>query len=164
MTISSLRRSEAPRAKARGFHSSGANPAPSIPALKNGALGRRGKEEIPCKVKLITGLLYKDAGTFEKAKGRLIRFFGKTDLESAELEFTHTRYYEDEMGPGLKRRFLSFERPANLDGIYRAKIITNSIEKMFSVSGKREININGNYRSCDTAIRQQQDTLQLGPR
>ena len=35
--------SEAPRAKARGFHSSGANPAPSIPALKGGALGRRGK-------------------------------------------------------------------------------------------------------------------------
>ena len=36
-------KSEAPRAKAHGFHSSGANPAPSIPALKGGALGRRGK-------------------------------------------------------------------------------------------------------------------------
>jgi len=43
ITVVEYQESEAPRAKARGFHSSGANPAPSIPVLKGGALGRRGK-------------------------------------------------------------------------------------------------------------------------
>ena len=64
----------------------------------------------PEKVKLVIGLLFSDIEKYYSVKKRLIKLFGRADFESESLDFTHTRYYVEEMGEGLKRRFLSFER------------------------------------------------------
>ena len=97
------------------------------------------------KVKLIAGLLSNDIGTIEKAKAVLAGAFGRIDSESPVLDFTHSDYYRKEMGPGLKRVFLSFQRLFDLKDIYRVKLKTNLLEKKLMKGGKRAVNIDPGY-------------------
>lgn len=97
------------------------------------------------KVKLIVGLLSREAAAMEKAKRMLAGMFGKIDFESPPLDFTHSSYYKEEMGDNLKRKFLSFERLFSLRGIYRVKLKTNNLEKKFLNHGRRLINIDPGY-------------------
>jgi len=97
------------------------------------------------RVKLITGLIYRDSEQYLAIKPFLLRAFGPIDYESEELAFSHTDYYENELGTGLKRRFLSFSRlipPQKLAGI---KVRTNKFEKQKALKGKRTINIDPGY-------------------
>jgi hypothetical protein len=97
------------------------------------------------KVKLVTGLLFKDVEVMEKAAAKLAGIFGAIDLESDTLDFTHSGYYAGEMGDDLKRKFLSFKKLIDLKDIYKVKIKTNLLEKEFLVSGKRKVNIDPGY-------------------
>ncbi len=97
------------------------------------------------KVNLIVGLLSSDINALAGARDSLYRLFGPTDLESPVTDFTHTDYYEAEMGPGLKRQFLSFKKLFSLNGLDKAKLKTNNLEKKFSKSGKRTVNIDPGY-------------------
>jgi hypothetical protein len=101
----------------------------------------------PCgKVKLITGLISNDTALFDKVRRILEkRFRNPVDFESDTLDFKYTDYYNNEMGPGLKRRFLSFRKPVPLEGIEKVKLASNKIEKKFSVNNKRRINIDPGY-------------------
>ena len=99
----------------------------------------------PEKVNLITGLIYNDKTVAAKALKDLIRVFGDIDLESPEIDFTYTRYYDAEFGKNLKRKFLGFKKTAGLDGIHKTKLVTNKLEDKYSISGKRRINIDPGY-------------------
>jgi hypothetical protein len=81
------------------------------------------------RVKLICGLLVREAPVLEKAKTRLVETFGPSDLESPPFAFDCTDYYEREMGPGLKRTFLSFASLVHADGLAATKLATNGIER-----------------------------------
>ena len=111
-----------------------------------------GKIHIPEKVKLTVGLISGDAGLFIKIKKILEKRFGRVDLESDTLDFDNTSYYEKEMGEGLKRKFLSFGKPVSLKNIYKIKLYTNSLEKRFSESGKRSINIDPGYLNLSRLV------------
>jgi hypothetical protein len=94
---------------------------------------------------LITGLIFKDIDLANRAQGELEDIFGAVNKKSPVLEFDKTRYYEDEIGAGLKRRFLSFKnmiRPEDPAGI---KITTNGIESRLRVKGNRAVNIDPGY-------------------
>lgn len=104
-----------------------------------GRLSRAGK------VKLIVGLLSNDTSLFPRVRKALERAFGPVDFESPFLEFSHTDYYEDEMGSCLKRKFLSFAKLADPAKIYKAKIRTNSIEENFARMSRRRVNIDPGY-------------------
>ena len=97
------------------------------------------------KVKLFTGLLAADLDILDAVKKPLTKAFGRIDFESPVWEFTHTGYYEKEMGRNLKRKFFGFERYVNVKNIYKAKLRTNLIERRFSRSGSRTINIDPGY-------------------
>lgn len=99
----------------------------------------------PAKVKLIVGLLYSDTEKYRAVKNVLIKLFGNTDLESGPITFNHTSYYTAEMGPELTRRFLSFERPVKLEGIYAVKLKTNRLENSYAKNSRRTINIDPGY-------------------
>lgn len=98
-------------------------------------------ERRPRRVKLFVGLLLGDIALLPKVKRALVRSFGPIDYESPISEFTHTEYYTEEMGPGLKRIFLGFERLLRLEKIYRCKLGTNSIERRFAKNGRRNVNV-----------------------
>ena len=105
-----------------------------------------GKARPPEKVKLIAALISNDTVLFDKIKSILEkRFLNKVDFESPVLDFTHTDYYNDEMGLGLKRKFLSFKKTAPLKNIEKVKLLTNEIEGLNSFAGKRRINIDPGY-------------------
>lgn len=99
----------------------------------------------PHKVKLIVGLLSNDAEAVRKAEAMLAGAFGRIDLESAVLDFTHSDYYAKEMGRSLKRKFLSFQKLLDLKDIYKVKLKTNMLEKRLLKSGRRSVNIDPGY-------------------
>ncbi len=104
-----------------------------------------GRERLAARVKLFAGLIYADTSRYSESRRLLERVFGRSDYESAELDFTHTDYYEPEMGRALKRRFISFGKPADPEGICKVKLVTNRIEKRLSTAGKRLVNIDPGY-------------------
>jgi len=95
--------------------------------------------------KLIVGFIYKDEKDLKRVELILSRRYGPVDHRSPELSFTYTKYYEDEMGSNLKRRFVSFGRLLLTDRCWRVKLFTNRIESRFSAKGKRVINIDPGY-------------------
>lgn len=97
------------------------------------------------KVKLIVGLLSNDLEAIKKAEAMLAGAFGRTDLESAILDFTHSDYYAKEMGNNLKRKFLSFQKLFDLKDIYKVKVRTNMLERKLLKLGKRSVNIDPGY-------------------
>ena len=100
------------------------------------------------KVKLIVGLLSNDAAVMSKVAAALARIFGSVDFESGILDFTHSDYYRKEIGIGLKRKFLSFQKLLSLKDIYKVKLKTIRLEKKFLSDGKRRVNIDPGYLDC----------------
>ncbi len=97
------------------------------------------------KTKLIIGFIFKNEAVLSKAIDILRKYFGKIDFESQIIDFNFTTYYQKEIGTGLKRKFISFNKlidPAKLPDI---KILANKIEGKFSVKGNRCINIDPGY-------------------
>lgn len=80
-----------------------------------------------------------------KAITTLKKRFGGIDFESEAMRFDYTDYYDEELGTGLKRKFISFKKlvdPGDLAGIKRC---TNRIETSISAAGKRSVNIDPGY-------------------
>jgi hypothetical protein len=63
------------------------------------------------------------------ARDQLQEKYGPISLISNDFEFNHTKYYEKEMGPGLRKRFLAFENVVGSDCLPDVKNFTNSLEK-----------------------------------
>jgi len=82
----------------------------------------------PKPVKLIVAMLSARADGLGAAADRLRQTYGPTDATSEIMPFDFTHYYDEQMGAGLRRQFLTFERlisPAELVAIKRA---TNRME------------------------------------
>jgi len=82
----------------------------------------------PEDVKLIVGMLSAFPKAFELARSSLCDHYGPVDLESPPIPFNFTRYYESEMGPGLVRRFLAFQRLMDPAALADVKLHTNRLE------------------------------------
>ncbi len=105
---------------------------------------------LPKPVKLIVGLLSSDEDLLRRAQHLLTKKYGPTDLESDLVPFLETDYYEPEMGPNLRRRFLSFERLMRADDLPRVKNETNKLETAIAddtldPSISRPVNIDPGY-------------------
>lgn len=97
----------------------------------------------PKKEKIIAGFIYSSDDDYRSAAGILAEKFGAIDFDSLEKRFEHTDYYEDEMGKGLKRRFVSFAGLADPGELSAIKIFTNGVEEKFLFEGtsRRRVNI-----------------------
>jgi len=106
-------------------------------------------------VKLICGLIASQEKHFGRAKDDLMSLFGDIDLESVEFAFNLTEYYERQLGPGLKRKFLSFRiliRPEELSEIkHRTNLLEEEIQKNF-LEDHRIINIDPGYITASALI------------
>jgi hypothetical protein len=97
------------------------------------------------RVKLITGLIYRDSQQYLAIKPFLLRAFGAVDFESPEIPFNYTDYYKNEFGDGLTRRFVSFSRLISPAALAAIKIRTNRLEQKQARRGKRTVNIDPGY-------------------
>jgi len=104
-----------------------------------------GKIKPPLPVKLFFAEFTAYPELFLQAEERLQELFGDIDYHSPIFDFTHTHYYEKEMGTNLKKKFVSFKKLIPPQDLADIKITSNRIEEEFSVEGKRRINLDPGY-------------------
>ena len=106
----------------------------------------------PPSAKLIAGLLFNDFAVRDQALETLFRRYGPFDFLSEPQHFTHTTYYNREMGPNILRQvcsFLNLVRPEDLPDV---KLYTNQLETHLSQDGKRRVNIDPGLLSEERLI------------
>ncbi|MBM3248828.1 MAG: DUF4416 family protein [Candidatus Omnitrophica bacterium] len=101
----------------------------------------------PQKVKLFFGFISKDEVLFLQTERILFKKFGPIDFMSRMIPFDYTSYYNEELGDGLKRKFVSTKRLIAPEKLADIKLFTNKIENKFSFHNKRRINIDPGYVS-----------------
>ncbi len=103
------------------------------------------RPSLPEPVQLFIGILAPSDRRLSDIKERLVRCFGPMDLESDGFPFDVTDYYEPEMGPGLLRWLVSFERLISPEEIVEVKLESNRIEEEFEAGGRRSVNLDPGY-------------------
>jgi len=104
----------------------------------------------PEPVTQIIGMLSGKSELFDLVESELKRLYGPVDLRSLIIDFDYTDYYKPEMGPNLKRKFLSFCEKIDPGKLARIKTQTIELEKIFSKKEKfvpRPINLDPGYIS-----------------
>ncbi|MEO0255214.1 MAG: DUF4416 family protein [candidate division WOR-3 bacterium] len=99
----------------------------------------------PPKVKFFVGMIARDEKIMEEAILILKEKIGEIEFKSDLFPFTHTNYYEKEIGKDLKRKFYSFKPLKKPDEIVDFKLFTIEVEKKFLEDNKRKINIDPGY-------------------
>jgi len=110
----------------------------------------------PKPVKLFVGMLAAKSEWFAAAEEALVAQFGAIDLASDEMPFGWTDYYREEMGEGLLRKFVSFDRLLPADEIAEIKRQTNAIEERLAADiadgPKRPVNLDPGYLSLSKVV------------
>jgi hypothetical protein len=111
-----------------------------------------GKINEPLPVKLIFSVFTSTEDYFLKAKEEITCFFNNIEQISDKFTFNHTRYYEKEFGKDLFRKFIIVKELYKRDNIAKVKIISNKIEELLSINGKRMVNIDPGYMSLENFV------------
>jgi len=95
-------------------------------------------------VKLFIGCLFQSQFEFSKFLKRATSIWGDLDYQSDVFDFSHTRYYEPEMGPQLKKCFVGFKNLVSTDAktLASIKLKTQEFEVTFlDDMGHRVVNL-----------------------
>ncbi|MCE5270034.1 DUF4416 family protein [bacterium] len=93
-------------------------------------------------VKLFAAILYSEESLLERARERLSGLYGPEDFVSEPFPFEHTDFYEAEMGAGLKRIFVAWERLVHPGALAQSKLATDRIERELAApGGNRQVNV-----------------------
>jgi hypothetical protein len=108
-----------------------------------------GETRPPQPATLVVGMLTAFPPLFDAAEEILAREYGPVALRSDLFDFNFTQYYEAEMGKGIKRKFLAFERLIQPDEIASIKNRANQIERDITAAHPkgvpRSINLDPGY-------------------
>ena len=99
-------------------------------------------------VKPVCGLIAATEEAFRAAEAGMIEHLGAVEARSSRFDFTATDYYVPEMGPGLKRQFLSFAGLIEPERLAALKIRSNALEGRIRTlldSERRAVNIDPGY-------------------
>lgn len=103
-------------------------------------------------IKPIAGILTSRVEILDEIVGELSRHFGKPDIIGEWQPFTHTHYYEEEMGPALSRCFISFEDLSSPHAAKDYKGYGTEIEALFMVDGNRTVNVDPGYLDANKVV------------
>ena len=105
---------------------------------------------------LIAGITFSESIDIMSVTGELEEVFGSIELRSPVFDFVMTDYYEKEMGPILKKVFVSFNSMFDIAMLPDVKLKTNSIESFHAeISGdliRRRVNIDPGYITLSKLI------------
>ena len=83
------------------------------------------------------------------AKQRAEAHWGAIELESQRFDFAETQYYDNTMGPGLKKVFFAFPRPFDPADLVDVKQLTNAWEDEYTALARhpeqRPLNLDPGY-------------------
>lgn len=95
---------------------------------------------------MFCGLLYNEPEQYLKALSLLeARFGGLLVPESPEQCWTHSHYYEKELGSPVRRRFLFFDRMIPQDALRDFKLQAMELEAELAQDDRRTVNIDPGY-------------------
>jgi hypothetical protein len=110
----------------------------------------------PKPAKYFAGLLSSDIELLDSVETELVAIFGAIDARSETLPWNVSKFYENEMGAGLLRRFVSFSQldsPGNLADI---KLKTQRVEEKYRSAGRgregRRVNIDPGYLEAGKVV------------
>ncbi len=106
-------------------------------------------------VKLVCGIIANEERAFQRSREKLARYYGAIDLESAQFSFDLTDYYERQMGKGLKRQFISFEKLISPTSLSEIKLQTIGLEvemKEELKASHRIVNLDPGYLTSSALV------------
>jgi len=96
-------------------------------------------------VRLICAVCYRLEEDRHSVCDQLEATWGTISARSEPVPFTHTRYYEEEMGTGLFKFYCAFSRLIEPMEIVAIKLATNRIEEGLATAGRRRVNLDPGY-------------------
>ncbi|MCB4792243.1 MAG: DUF4416 family protein [Elusimicrobia bacterium] len=103
-------------------------------------------------VKLFIGMISRSKDLIEKTEPFLISNWGTMDIKSPVVPFDFTDYYAKEMGTGLLRQWVGFEKLIEQEELSNVKTETNNIENNFLNSSNRQINLDPGYLALSKIV------------
>lgn len=85
--------------------------------------------------------MFNSEESYTKALHEITHQYGSIAHKSPVYNFNFTNYYEEEMGPNLKKQLLIFKREIEKVDLIKIKQQTTELEQKFSNNGKRTVNI-----------------------
>ncbi|MBI5848393.1 MAG: DUF4416 family protein [Nitrospirae bacterium] len=106
----------------------------------------------PEKALLFLALLFVSKEVLEASLPIFKERFGDTLLESPEALWSHSHYYDKELGTPVLRRFIFFSSLFDASTLPEIKLETNRLEDAFSHNGKRRINVDPGYITSSKVV------------
>jgi len=103
----------------------------------------------PEPAKLFLSAIYGEREALSSCLARMEEKFGAMDQATREIPFTISRYYCEEMGERLWRRFFLFHDLVDPGRLVEIKLLTNSLEEETSVDGQRRVNLDPGVMTLD---------------
>lgn len=103
------------------------------------------RPQAPTPAKLVIGFFLKQRSLLPEIVDQLAGEFGPLDLVSPWFAFDFTHYYAVEFGRPLYRRMLAFRDLIAQERLAHVKVYTNTLEMRFSLTGRRQVNIDPGY-------------------
>jgi hypothetical protein len=111
-----------------------------------------GNVKKPQPVMPVIGLIFVPDHPADMLQG-LHEDVGNVVLKSDAIKFSHTTYYNDEMGGDLMRQWYAFNKLVSPDILARLKIMTNAIEMKYrNEQGGRTVNIDPGVLSLSSLV------------
>ena len=99
----------------------------------------------PEPVKLFVGMIVRP-GFLDAAREAVCARFERADVQSPEIPFDFTDYYQKQMGTGLTRAFFGFDKLVDPGELARIKTTTNEMEDRFQDAHvARPVNLDPGY-------------------
>lgn len=110
------------------------------------------RRNYPEEAVIFIASLFSSQEDFNNAAPRLRDLFGHVYYESPSLPWNFSAYYKGELGAPLYRNFIFFENIVDPVFLVDAKLALCEIEKEFSTSGNRRINLDPGYMSLAKVV------------
>ena len=99
----------------------------------------------PQQVKLFMAIMHTSDFPVEELHEKLASIAGAIEEKLSPYSFIFTDYYSEEMGDGLRKYFVSFEKPMNPEYLIELKLSAVELENHYSTGGSRRVNIDPGY-------------------
>ncbi len=110
----------------------------------------------PKPAKYFVALLSGKIDLLRAVERDLSQILGNVDGRSEIFSWTFSKFYDKEMGAGLLRRFLSFERLSSPENLANIKLATREIEERYrrdpNEGGGRRVNLDPGYLEAGKVV------------
>jgi len=97
--------------------------------------------KVPEPARLVISALTPHEYLISEVSRRLEQELGPIHEQIGPVPFTYTNYYDREMGHGISRWLLSFNRLVDKSSLVSIKLLTNRVEESYTELDKRRINL-----------------------